>query len=166
MSLYNMLFGVNPSAGVLLGMLGTDIGGVPRFRDCYLSGDNIVIHTRTGGGNRDYYDSLESRLDEYPESEYDGPFNADLRTLPNYLRDRDDDFDSTYADFYFSIPEKFKAEVEILRDMGGERDPGQAWQDLFTKLHSGDKDDPDVQRVLTAAAPIIEKLAEFAKQGQ
>ena len=52
MSLYNMLFGVNSAAPVLLATLGLTESDVPRFRDCHLNGEQIVIYTRTGGGNR------------------------------------------------------------------------------------------------------------------
>lgn len=169
MSLYNMLFGVNPTAGILLGMLGTEHGAVPRFRDCFLDGDSIVIHTRTGGGNREYYESAESCRENYPEyfeegKSPSGPWNDDLRGLPGFVRDEDDDFDTTYANFYFSVPKKFKAEIEVIRDMGGERDPAQSWQALFAKLEAGDKNDPDVQKALTAALPIIEKISELVTE--
>lgn len=49
MSFYNMLFGVNSAAPVLLATLGLTLNDVPRFRDCYIDGEHIVIHTRTGG---------------------------------------------------------------------------------------------------------------------
>lgn len=165
MSLYNMLFGVNPSAGLLLAMLGTDTNNVPRFRDCFLEDDRIVIHTRTGGGNRDYYESEECCRDNYPEyfdgsDEPKGPWNNDLRSLPGFLYDRDDDFDCTYANFYFLSPEKFKTEIEILRDMGGERDPATAWQELFTRLESGDQNDPQVQKAMESMTPVMEKIAK------
>lgn len=48
---------------------------------------------RTGGGNRE----------DYP--------NAALTTHPLYLRDVDDDYDPTYAHYYFRIPEVVLAEL-------------------------------------------------------
>ena len=75
MSLYNMLFGVNSAAPVLLATLGLTAGDVPCFRDCYIDGDNIVIHTRTGGGNREDYE-VE---------------NEELQSNPFYVRDEDDE---------------------------------------------------------------------------
>lgn len=96
MSLYNMLFGVEPTADIALKMLGVGPHDVPRFRDAYFKwADNtqtdpvIVIHTRTGGGNREAYRSENDRL----------------TALVGYRYDRDDNFDSTYADFFFSVPE-------------------------------------------------------------
>jgi hypothetical protein len=53
MSLYNMLFGMNRAAPALLAALGLDSEAVGRFRDAYIDGEHIVIHTRNGGGNRD-----------------------------------------------------------------------------------------------------------------
>jgi len=49
----------------------------------------IRIHTRNGGGNReDYIAEIES-----------------MRRHPWFVRDVDDDYDRTYADFYFRIPD-------------------------------------------------------------
>ena len=45
MSLYNALFGVNKSAPILLAMLGIEFDSIPRFRDCFIDGENIVIYT-------------------------------------------------------------------------------------------------------------------------
>ena len=46
MSLYNMLFGMNPDADNLLGLLGLTRGDVGRFRDCYLieeAGEPLIV---------------------------------------------------------------------------------------------------------------------------
>ena len=145
MSLYNMLFGRNPSADILLAMLGITQADVPRFRDCFLDDKNhIVIHTRTGGGNRDDYETENDALTE----------------VPGYISNSDDDFDCTYADFLYAIPEKFSVACELLRDMGAQRDPGAAWQDLFAKLNDPSrKDDPQVQATINTMKPVMEKLA-------
>ena len=50
MSLYNMLFGVDERAPALLACLGLTFSDIPRFRDCYLRDNCIVVYTRTGGG--------------------------------------------------------------------------------------------------------------------
>lgn len=57
-----------------------------------------LFHTRTGGGNREYHEEE----------------NEELTKIPGYLYGEDDDFDSTYANFYYSYPEEFKTELEIL----------------------------------------------------
>lgn len=107
MSLYNMLHGNNPSAGVLLSVLNLTTGDVGRFRDCYLEQKGagspiIVIYTRNGGGNRDDYEDV---------TEY-------LRGHPNYITDFDDDFDCTYASYLFSLPEGSKEISQKIIDAG------------------------------------------------
>lgn len=115
MSLYNLLFGVNSLAPILLKHLGLSEDDIPRFRDCYLDGDQIVIYTRTGGGNRDFYEDEETCRSNYPEyfqkkeDAPKGPWNADLRKSKYYQSDEDDDFDSTYAYFRFRVPETISA---------------------------------------------------------
>lgn len=144
MSLYNMLFGVNPAGGVILATLGLSSADVPRFRDCYVSkiGNEyrIVIHTRTGGGNRDYYENRGTCEESYPEyfgegkEEPSGPWNDDLRASPHYDRDMDDDFDSTYADFYFRLPAEYEAELKALADRQEFIAPSEKWQMLLDSL--------------------------------
>ena len=101
--LYNALFWWNPACVLLAPML-TDENPeyfFPRFRDCYLSYDkeHIEIFTRVGGGNRDEYeDEIE-----------------DLRSMPTYVSDEDDDFDCTYATFTFSVPEEWRADFEHVK---------------------------------------------------
>jgi len=101
--LYNALFGWNPACVLLAPML-TDENPqqfFPRFRDCYLSDDkdHIEIFTRVGGGNREYYaDEIE-----------------DLRSMPTYVSDEDDDFDCTYATFTFGVPEEWRADFEHVK---------------------------------------------------
>lgn len=90
MSLYNMLFGKNPDTKEILALLGLEESQIERFRDCFVENDKILIFTRTGGGNREYYP------------------NEALVNHPNYLYDEDDEFDPTYAYYYFSLPELLK----------------------------------------------------------
>lgn len=99
----------NPSEEDVLKAIGLSKEDIPRFRGAGVDGDKICVHTRTGGGNRDYYESAKCAKSNYPEDftdgrEPSGPFNCDLRKNPYFLYDEDDDFDSTYANFWFSIP--------------------------------------------------------------
>jgi len=55
---------------------------------------------------------------------------------PNYLYDEDDDFDSTYATIYFSFPEEFAKELEML-DSGEKFDPSQRWLKMLETLKKG-----------------------------
>lgn len=99
MSLYNELFGVNPAALFVLPLLGEKHPDeYPRFRDCYVTEDNnIAVYTRVGGGNRGC---------GYGEEE--------LYKHPNFLYTEDDDFDETYATYYFSVPEEWKEDFDKL----------------------------------------------------
>lgn len=121
MSLYNMVNGVNPATFLLLPMLGKHPDEYPRFRDCFmgaatnsktekdqfgipkkeLSDEKVItIYTRTGGANRESY---QEEIDK-------------LRSMPTYIRDYDDTFDSTFAMFIFSIPEKWQADYEKINN--------------------------------------------------
>ena len=55
MSLYNMLFGMNPDANKLLSLLDAKQEDFGRFRNVYVEDGFIVVHTRCGGGNREDY---------------------------------------------------------------------------------------------------------------
>ena len=162
MSLYNMLFGENPFAELLLHVLGTTRDRVPRYRDCFLTEEgNIVIHTRTGGGNRDLYDSAENYKAEYPEASADelqGPFNEHLRALPGFQGDADDDFDSTYANFTYEVPAVARDMVKTLQTLGAVSDPAARWQETLEKLRTGDVSDPVVQRSMQIAEGLAEKI--------
>lgn len=93
MGLYNALFGNNEAAGGLMGLLqhkqSFDVG---RFRDAWVEHDGdrplIRVHTRNGGGNREAYEAENDSMADHPW----------------YVRDQDDEYDSTYADFYFAPP--------------------------------------------------------------
>lgn len=89
-SLYNMLFGKNTATPVILAILGLKEQDVERFRNCSINESGITIYTRTGGGNRK----------DYP--------NEKLTSNPCYICDEDDDFDSTYATYYFNFPPELK----------------------------------------------------------
>lgn len=90
MSLYNLMFGKNTDTKEVLAIIGLEEWEIERFRDCWIDEEEnrICILTRTGGWNRE----------DYP--------NVVLTTNQYYLYDEDDDFDNTYATYYFSIPEE------------------------------------------------------------
>lgn len=131
MSLYNMLFGVNPATPILMAALNLDneapenwserlsalddgwngpdihseegrklmaeaigMGFYPtgRFRDIYFENEGepkIILYTRNGGGNRDWYEYVFELLSKHPL----------------YITDYDDDFDCTYAYIEFKAPD-------------------------------------------------------------
>lgn len=120
--LYNMVFGYNELAGPLLSAIQLAPGEVPRFRDCFLTkdGTEIVVYTRTGGGNRE----------EYTEQ------NAAMARRAGYLRDEDDKVNSTYALFFFAVPEMFKEPCLKAAAAGMGVDPAERWNDALAALRS------------------------------
>lgn len=120
MSLYNMINGVQPATFFILPMLGRHPDEYPRFRDCFVGKEHsdeevdqfgvpkhkhgeemlISVYTRVGGGNRDDY---ESEIEQ-------------LRNMPGYVEDFDDDFDSTFATFVFKVPEKFESDFKLVKE--------------------------------------------------
>lgn len=162
MSFYNMIHGFNPLAPMVLAMVGVSQERVPRFRDAYWNGEHLCVHTRTGGGNRDYYESEESCRSNYPEyfggkDDPDGPWNEDLRALPGFVRDEDDDYDSTYATFYFDVPERFGWFREWANDKTA-KPPAERWQAAIDHIKSAPMDDPMVQKITAVLAPVVEFL--------
>lgn len=146
MSLYNLIHGHNPLTPMLLAMLDLNPSDVPRYRDIWWDGEHINLHTRTGGGNREEY-----------EAENDG-----LCAHPQYVSDADDDFDSTYADFKFKLPEKFEHLRAWLNDRT-EKPAAERWQEAITKLQTAPADDPDVKRMLGVIEPVMQQVAEALK---
>jgi len=132
MSLYNMLFGVNPLAGILLAMLAIDYKTVPRFRDCFLYEHDdgkrtIAIHTRTGGGNReDYWEENEA-----------------MAQHPLYMYDEDDDFDCTYATFYYRLPEAYLEDLGQIFDAVETFSPSERWKALLMALETKAQESKD-----------------------
>ena len=92
-----MLHGFSPNAAAILHALALDPKQIDRFRDASFGkdGDQHVLHIfcRTGGGNRE----------DYP--------NTVLTSHPLYLRDHDDEYDCTYAHYYFKIPQSVLDEL-------------------------------------------------------
>ncbi|MFJ4932375.1 hypothetical protein ACIP8U_00690 [Streptomyces pseudovenezuelae] len=122
MSMYSLAVGdghQHDRGAVLLAALGNPDPG--RFRDAWVEkGEDdqpvIAIYTRNGGGNREDYEDI-----------IDG-----LQSHPLYLRDADDDFDSTYATFYFSTPDEL---VEAFRAVAQEPvDTDRRWMDAIAAL--------------------------------
>lgn len=88
-NLYNMLFGRNSLTPLLLATVELAETDIERFRNVAIEGNEIIVFTRTGGGNRE----------DYPQKI--------ITSSPYYVDDYDDEFDSTYASFIMRIPEEF-----------------------------------------------------------
>lgn len=119
MSLYNMVFGMNPDSDKLLGLLGKTTGDFGRFRNVYMEDGYIIVHTRCGGGNREDYQDV---FDE-------------MSTHPWYSHDADDDFDCTYANIYFKVPDNQKDFLAIQNFNEG-KNPNEQWKELFEMFDS------------------------------
>jgi len=110
------LIGINPDAGPAF-----------RLRDAWLekapwAASGIVVHvyTRVGGGNRARYATVIELL----------------RRTSTYLRDADDTFDSTYASFWFGLPEQ---QANAWRDLAEDPiDTGERWRTILGGLKSSD----------------------------
>lgn len=142
MSLYNLAFGINDLAGFLMKNLDLDTSDVPRFRDCYYDSEKkmIVIYTRTGGGNRDFYENYEQRHKNYPEySDTSGPWNEDLRSHPLFLDDMDDEYDSTYARFFFKVPENIESLLSQINSSDIKHE--DRWEKLIETIKNYPKDE-------------------------
>ena len=124
MSLYNLLHSYNPNAGPILRALELDPTQIDRFRDAAfrkIDGEYVFdVYCRTGGGNRS----------DYP--------NVALTSHPLYLRDCDDADDSTYAHYFFRIPETVIAELTeqgmSLEDVADPMTPGEKTQAAIEAL--------------------------------
>ena len=77
-------------------MLGKHPEKYPRFRDCFVRDNKIHIYTRTGGGNREYYEKE----------------NNIIRDMDGFVNDFDDSFDSTFATWVFDVPEKWETDFD------------------------------------------------------
>lgn len=115
MSLYDIAVGdggQQDRGAALLAVLGNP--HVARYRDAWVEkstdGPVIAVYTRQGGGNRECYCDGDPAT-HVPGSCY-AACNEALAAHPLYLRDADDDFDATYATFYFRVPDERRADLE------------------------------------------------------
>lgn len=120
MSMYNMLFGMNPDSDKLMEVLGKTQGDFGRFRNVYMEDGFIVVHTRNGGGNRESYEDVFEEMSEHPW----------------YSHDADDDFDCTYANIYFKIPEGADQTFVALHGLNEGANPSKQWAQLFAQLEA------------------------------
>jgi hypothetical protein len=136
MGLYDVVMGDGRQAErgeLLLQILGAP--AVARFRDAWVEkGEDsqpvIAIYTRQGGGNRECY------CGEEPCSCSSAVSNAILAAHPLYIRDADDEFDATYATFYFQVPEPLRERLaEVARDPVN---MSERWQEAIARVESGE----------------------------
>ena len=119
MSMYNMIFGTNPDNDALLEILGKTQADFGRFRSVFMEDGYIVVHTRNGGGNREDYEDVFDEMSEHPW----------------YSHDADDDFDCTYANIYFKIPESHE-DFMAIRNLNEGKNPSKQWAELFAQMEA------------------------------
>jgi len=173
-----MLFGMNPATPYLLAAMNMSYHGEKwgiegeyypgRFRNIFLTrndkGEDVVIlYTRNGGGNRECWD-----LEGCPEGGGEPAVhnercmvyvNWNLTQHPLYIRDYDDDFDSTYAYFEFRVP----VVLEEMRDQlveaqGGEpKSVSEAFKEFASEMREGKHGDhPGVIAVTEGLKRLLE----------
>lgn len=157
-----MLHGVNPLSSVLLKVLDIDQPNGKwksgRFRDIYIneSGDEIIIYTRNGGGNREHYDE---DIKEGDDCDCTGcTITYHLPKHPNYLKDEDDDFDCTYAYVTFSVPKEFS---EIVKNFSTGESPMTVAQKFELTMKDMEKMSKEELRSDKRFSPIVAILDEI-----
>jgi hypothetical protein len=80
--------------------------------------------------------------------------------LPGYIRDSDDEYDPTYATFYYKpIHPAFS---ELLSELpAADATPAQKWKRFLDTLKENPAD-PQVTRVVSELAPVFEKIIRDA----
>jgi len=157
--MYNILFGRNPHAKLILATLGLTEKDIGRFRDAFVSEGKIAIYTRLGGNNRQCWCANE---EEHQQGWCGETYVKRLQSHPNYLYDEDDDFDNTYATFYFSLPPKYEA---ILREMDqGVFDPDKRWQEKLTEIEGASPE--ELKEKYPELWAIVEEIAKRVNEGK
>lgn len=112
MSMFDLVFGSNPNVKQFV---DTVIGNTGRYRSAWIEKGQdglpiLAVYTRNGGGNREHWDK-----DKEPGDQCDCTGCIATYRLPKhrlYISDSDDEFDSTYATFYFHLPEELLRQLD------------------------------------------------------
>jgi len=141
MALYDIAVGdghQHERGAVLLAVLGAP--HVARFRDAWVEksadGPVVAIYTRQGGGNRECYCEDYGRA--HPDPSCYAACNEELARHPLYIRDADDDFDSTYATFYFRAPDDPEIRDALASIAQDPVDTDERWQAAIDRIRTGE----------------------------
>jgi len=127
-----MVCGNNPLFGLYARIIETaeKLPPIPRFRDMYTREHGgtvqIVLYTRTGGGNR---------------PEYHGENEAITRHAL-YVENFDDDFDTTFAHWVFTCPPAFENRMLAMHKIFSKHPKGMTPRQKF-KLAMGEAEAPE-----------------------
>ena len=80
-----------------------------------------------------------------------------MRKQAGFLRDEDDSFDSTYAYFFFAMPEKLIKMMKFLGESEHRHHATIKFQRLIDEMKSG-KESADTRRAREVGQRIMEKL--------
>lgn len=148
MSMYGMIFQDpvrDERMGVLLALLAYEQDSTEaantyctpimdlRLRDMWVEKDHdgppvLAVYTRNGGGNREHGHDAEMVT-----SSCIACAGEDATEHPAYLRDCDDEFDSTYRTYWFSFPASLPDEIKATLTEVAEdpRNMGDRWQQVI-----------------------------------
>ena len=125
MSMFNLAIGTSGYPPMLMGIPGLHPTMIGRYRDHWLerNGDSedsliLALYTRNGGGNREEY---AEQLDE-------------MHSLPSFISDADDEFDSTYCTLRFLFTREQAItwlDAHRREDVEQTIEPEEAWDDLL-----------------------------------
>lgn len=172
MSMYSIMHGKNPDADILLTILDFDQpeGQWPtgRFRDIYpnADGSEIILYTRNGGGNREHRDNRVGIIEGEECLCTACIINHHLPKHPNYLRDWDDDFDSTYAYVAFSVPKEYQ---DIVKGLSTGEDPKtvhEKHETTMAEMEAMTKEDLLSDPRFAPIVKIVNQMAEDIKKGK
>lgn len=157
MSMMMALVGRTPGAAMLLAAAGLDPQRCGRLRDCFLNSDlQVVVFTRNGGGNRPDYEEA---------TEY-------FRSQPGFVRDYDDDFDSTYAYYVLkmdetSYPTEFRQQFYD-RTTAVVGTPMERFHRVMEKMQdeSTPGDDPELVRAKELGRNVLEPIMQSLESGE
>lgn len=103
--LYGLMFGENVYAEKILSTLHLERLDLGRYRDVWVINGEIAILTRNGGENRNCAVSpIKGKQDCGFGLCFSCIITYRIKSHPNYLRDRDEAIDQTYATIFFSLP--------------------------------------------------------------
>lgn len=143
MSLYSYVIGENPDANNLLYMLRVSREYFGRYRNVFLSGDGktIIVYTRLGGSNREYWK-------EYIDN---------IRKHKNYVEDWDDDYDNTYAYFRFNVPHGYKTKC---KSISTGKEPKTIQEQFDEEIRNMDDPDSEASKKAKELAMMLQKASE------
>lgn len=148
MSLYNAICGITPGHDLLLAILGQTPETVARYRDCFVNKElEIEVYTRIGGNNRE---------------DYETDIQA-MRAHPLFVRDYDDDFDSTFAYFVFKFPNDYPKELRQQiydKTTAVVGTPRERFDIMMAKMRNPEKfkDDPQLQNAMEVGKHILDPI--------